>query len=270
MPIKDTKQIIKAYNKGLSLARVAEKFGYKSPNTIKNILIKNNIQIRTRAGYKKPFNENYFSEINTQNKAYILGFLMADGNVYERNKSQPCIRMELNIKDKYILQAIRKELKISNKVRYTRKNCCVLSWHSEKMFNDLIKLGVVPNKTGKEIIPNIPEHLMSHFIRGFFDGDGWCTNTTSHKKNKGSRKNIGFVSNQKFLNDLQHFLNLKINTSIHAISERKGCYQLLYTSKKDVNNIINYMYQDANMYLKRKYDSCYQVYVNTEVTSLKN
>ena len=86
------------------------------------------------------------------------------------------------------------------------------------MFNDLGKLGVIPNKTKHEIIPNINQDMMRHFIRGFFDGDGWCTNTTSHGKRKGSRKCIGFVSNYEFLDNLNIILNIFKAENIH-ISE---------------------------------------------------
>lgn len=261
------KKIIELYKKGLSLQQVANQIGYKSPNTIKNILLKYNIEIRSKAGYKKPFNESYFEKIDSERKAYFLGYLMADGNVYKRDKSQPCIRMELNNKDIDILYELEKDLNLDNHVKYTRKNCSKIYCHSLKMFNDLSKYGIIPNKTGKEIIPNVSDELMQHFIRGFFDGDGWCTNTTSHGKNKGSRKNIGFVSNKKFLIDLQNYLHDKLGLSMVKINEKIGCGQLLYSSKKDVQTLINYMYNNSSIYLKRKYNSCMQVYVNTEVTS---
>ena len=98
----------------------------------------------------------------------------------------------------------------------------------------------------------------------FFDGDGWCTNTTSHGKRKGSRKCIGVVSNYEFLDNLNIILNSEIGTRINKVVERIGCSMLLYSSKKDVESLREYMYNDATIYLKRKYDSCYKIYVNTE------
>ena len=234
-------RIIELYNQGLSLQKVANFVGYKSANSVKNILIKYGIQRRGTAGFKEPFKENFFENIDSEEKAYFLGFLMADGNVYVRKQSQPCIRLEISVKD-----------------------CCSLKVHSCKMFNDLGKLGVIPNKTKHEIIPNINQDMMRHFIRGFFDGDGWCTNTTSHGKRKGSRKCIGFVSNYEFLDNLNIILNSEIGTRINKVVERIGCSMLLYSSKKDVESLREYMYNDATIYLKRKYDSCYKIYVNTE------
>ena len=103
-----------------------------------------------------------------------------------------------------------------NSICFDKRNCCSLKVHSCKMFNDLGKLGVIPNKTKHEIIPNINQDMMRHFIRGFFDGDGWCTNTTSHGKRKGSRKCIGFVSNYEFLDNLNESM-LKTFTNVEKL-----------------------------------------------------
>lgn len=257
-------RIIELYNQGLSLQKVANFVGYKSANSVKNILIKYGIQRRGTAGFKEPFKENFFENIDSEEKAYFLGFLMADGNVYVRKQSQPCIRLEISVKDLEILERFKMAIESKNSICFDKRNCCSLKVHSCKMFNDLGKLGVIPNKTKHEIIPNINQDMMRHFIRGFFDWDGWCTNTTSHGKRKGSRKCIGFVSNYEFLDNLNIILNSEIGTRINKVVERIGCSMLLYSSKKDVESLREYMYNDATIYLKRKYDSCYKIYVNTE------
>ncbi|MGL4451344.1 MAG: LAGLIDADG family homing endonuclease [Sarcina sp.] len=265
-------KIIEAYKKGLSLKDVAKNFGYRSPNTIKNILIKYNIERRSTAGYKESFNEDFFETIDSEEKAYFLGFFMADGNVCEREKSQPCIRMELNIKDKYILEKFEKLLGLKNKVKDTRKNCVSIRVHSKKMFEDLGRYGVIPNKTKKESFKAIKEldaEMIRHFIRGFFDGDGWITNTTSHGKRKGVRKCIGFVSNKAMLEDMKLYLNLVLGTRLNKVTDRIGCSMLLYSSKKDVEVLKKYMYQNSNIYLERKYLKCYEIYDNTETAISK-
>ena len=262
----NNKIIIDMYNKGMSMSKIASLVGYKSQNSVKNILIKNNIKIRSKAGFKPEFNENFFENIDSEEKAYWLGFFTADGNVYPRKNSQPCLRIELSIKDKYILEQFKNSLNLYVNVRKTRKQCCILQWHSQKMFDDLFFYGVVPNKTKKEKFVILNNELMNHYIRGFFDGDGWVTNTTSHGKRKGSRKCIGFCGNPVFLNDLRTFLNKEIGTKNLKIADRAGCSQLLYSSKEDVENLIKYMYHNSNIFLKRKKDECYKSYTNIEIS----
>lgn len=196
---------------------------------------------------------------------------MADGNVYVRGSSQPCIRMELNEKDKYILDRLKEELAISIEVKKTTKNCYVLRWHSKEMFDDLNKHGITPRKTGKEIIPStVPDNLLHHFIRGFFDGDSWVTNTTSHGKNEGSRKCIGFVSSKVCLTDSRGIFHEKLGINLNKLTDRDSYFMLLYSAKKDVNLIMDFMYKDSTIFLDRKKESCYQVYANTERATISS
>ena len=171
--IKETEvdQMVKLYSEGKSAAKICEVMPY-TPHTIISHLRKRGIEIRSKAGFKKPFYENYFEKIDTERKAYFLGFLMADGCITERHKSQTCIAMQLKSTDEYILYELKKELKTENKVGFSpARSHSQLKIHSDKMVEDLAKYGVVSKKTGKEVFPEdkIPQSLQHHFIRGFFD-----------------------------------------------------------------------------------------------------
>lgn len=70
--------MINLYNKGISATGICKLLPYSS-HTVLKYLRQNNVSIRNRASYKNSFNENYFENIDTQEKAYFLGLLMADG-----------------------------------------------------------------------------------------------------------------------------------------------------------------------------------------------
>ena len=127
-------RIIELYNQGLSLQKVANFVGYKSANSVKNILIKYGIQTRGTAGFKEPFKENFFENIDSEEKAYFLGFLMADGNVYVRKQSQPCIRLEISVKDLEILERFKMAIESKNSICFDKRNCCSLKVHSCKIY----------------------------------------------------------------------------------------------------------------------------------------
>lgn len=76
------------------------------------------------------------------------------------------------------------------------------------MAKDLSKYGIIPNKTGKEIFPidKIPYNMYPHFLRGFFDGDGWFTDTCSHGKKELRRYSLGFVGNYKMLLSVKKYI----------------------------------------------------------------
>lgn len=172
----------------MSLKQISDIYNV-APNTIKKILLKNNIKLRSRAGNKGMFLKNdYFSNIDTEFKAYFIGLLLADGNVILRNSGQPCIRVTLEKTDKYILEKFKKEINSSNIISLNRINESTFSIHSKEMFDDLSKYSIFPNKTNKKYFTNnIPNEYMNHFLRGFFDGNG-CISINKPNNRKNYRK----------------------------------------------------------------------------------
>ena len=247
--------ISRLYEEGLSAAQLKQYVPY-TEHTILKYLRKNGISIRSKAGYRKPFNEKYFDKIDTEKKAYFLGYMMADGNVGIREKSQPVVRLELKRCDKYILDIFREELDTDLEVKPSRKGCCVLRVHSSHLFNALNEYGVCPQKTGNEIFPvdKIPLSLIRHFIRGFFDGDGWLT-ITHHGKRKQCA-NLGFCGNENMLSDIRDYFEETLgcyHIKISLVSKGyTGFGNLIYGSKKDVKAICDYLYDEANIFLSRK------------------
>lgn len=166
----------------LSLAELGRQFNC-SPTTIKNLLLRYNIHIRTRGEQthytnmqrSKSCDDNYFSNIDTYNKAWVLGFLMADGSI---TPNRNCIKIALSTRDKHILEDIKKELKIERNVKDSLTNngfeVSALAWSSLQQKTDLAKYGIVPQKTYKEChLPLFDDKKYTlAFILGFMDGDG--------------------------------------------------------------------------------------------------
>ena len=173
--------IITSYLNGESSVKIGKRYGL-SHKPILKILHKNGINVDQKKFVRKyTLNENYFDQINTPNKAYILGFLYADGH---NEISKFTISMSLQEEDKEILEKIRKEL-CSNKpleyIDYSNKHDFVYHYKnqyrlllfSKHMCSSLIKLGVVKNKSLIITFPTfIDDSLLSHFVRGVYDGDG--------------------------------------------------------------------------------------------------
>lgn len=219
-----------------------------------------------KLGYNKPrrkyeFNEDYFKNINTKNKAYILGFLMADGCVCKstQDKTLPDrLIVQISHKDRCILEFIQKELGSNYKIKdfipngtYSNNIMSSLIINSTKLCSDLIKHGIVPNKTGNESFPNLRESLNRHFIRGFLDGDGWITHN-----NTGSTT-IGFISNYNMLKSIKSEIDKSLNIkSIARIYNDyrtdKDIYYLEYSHRDDIKQLKKYLYHNAEFYLERK------------------
>lgn len=200
-------------------------------------------------------NDYYFEKINTEDRAYFLGFLMADGCVF---KIKDCInsyivQIKLNIRDKNILDKFVEYLQTTYKVlvyrneEYTNGRYCVLTLRSTRMAKDLIRHGCVERKSLKLKFPKtVPNKLIHHFIRGYFDGDG-CVSFGQNKK----RFNI--VGTFNVLNNIQKILITMANLNKTKIANAGSfSFRLEYGGNKNVANFYNFLYKDAKLFLSRK------------------
>lgn len=208
------------------------------------------------------FNKRYFKEIDDPEKAYWLGFLYADGYVIKNIKNRNYeVSMQLNIKDRYILEKLNNIIGGCHKIKDTvcdeREICgrtsynieeSILRIYSKDMVLDLEKHGVVQNKTNSIIFPRV-ENYFWDFLRGFLDGDG-CIYVS--KKNKCV---ISFTnSNHKFLEYLRDTIDDKLSICGHIYTEKDKKHSLRFLRKEDVLLLLENIYYEDCLCLKRKLD----------------
>lgn len=269
-------EIVKLYESELSTVKIATLYGV-THKTITKILDKMGIKRRNNGNRKYKLNETYFDEIDTPNKAYILGFLYADGS----NSEHKCtISMSLQEEDGYILEKIRQEigsekplefLDYSNKHDggYNYKNQYRLLMFSRHMCNALKDKGVVPNKSLILKWPTfLKDDLYSHFLRGYIDGDGYIQ---PHKWEHC----VDFISTYDFCRQAQIYIENKlgIKCRLDEASCHNGVTTYLYIRyREQVKQFLDYIYQDAELYLERKYNTyiskyCLEENINNTLTA---
>lgn len=127
------------------------------------------------------YNDRYFETINTPDKAYFLGLLAADGNISPRLTAA---RIALKEQDCNILEQFRKFLgegapELKTKIPKTNgKECApqkILVLSKKSMVNDLLKLGITPNKSHTLKLSCNLREFKKDFLRGVWDGDGSVT-----------------------------------------------------------------------------------------------
>lgn len=206
-------------------------------------------------------NENFFDKIDTEEKAYILGFIYGDG--YNSEKKN-CIKIRLQISDEELLLKFIKILYPNNdKILYYQKKdeiikSCELVIESKHMSEVLASYGCIQRKSKKLYYPScVPEELTSHFIRGVFDADGTVyQGTLKTGPEKGYKKSyfsiIGYIV---FIKQIQEkivkFINLIKNKLIK--SHAKDVCSVMYSGDNQTEKILDWIYKDANIYLERKY-----------------
>lgn len=218
--------------------------------------ILNNHKVKRSRRQKTPnFDIHYFEDINTNEKAYFLGLLLADGNVNEKRKS---VRIGLQEGDSYILEEFKKAIKSPNEVYFchkpnkypTRQHKRVLEITSIKFYNDLNKLGMVPRKSLIIKYPSINKIFEKDLIRGLLDGDG-CIYIGKDKKNYNQYR-VSWLGTKDLCEGIhKYFSNKNIKLSIH---KKENIYSTGTSKKEDIIKICDLLYKDTNLYLTRKYD----------------
>ena len=243
------------YNSGFYLREIVPlvDFGY---DAIKRNLRKSGVNLVNKGIFKRKYylgKETYFDNIDSQEKAYFLGLLCADGNVYKNR-----VKLTLESKDCYIIQKFADCLETSKPVQKksypSHQGCetCNLEIVSDIMVSSLLKLGVTPNKSLTLCLPTIDDHLISHFIRGYFDGDGCFT----FGGRKGTHNNAYFsiVGSLSMISSVQDILMIKCCLNKTKLIPQGNVYYVMYGGNKQVRRIAEFLYKDSTVLLTRKYE----------------
>jgi hypothetical protein len=195
------------------------------------------------------YNENAFND-NTEECYYFLGFIFADGCL--QNNGEICIN--INVKDEEILNKFKKYLQIEKPLSYYKKtNSCRLSFGNKRIVKNLMSFGLTPRKSLTIKFPNnIPQNMIRHFMRGYFDGDG-CVSIKKGINTLSLRINL--VGTYEFLTILQDHLIQSLGIKklkISNINIGKNTYQLNIQNKTGVEKIKKYFYYNSTVFLNRK------------------
>lgn len=280
----EEEKIIKDYKEGKSIKQIGLEFKVDS-RVINRVLKENGIEKKTK---RYSFNKDIFQRIDTEEKAYWLGFIWCDGynNIRHRNNNTTYeFKIELMESDYKHLEKFVGFIEgnypikfYNNKNSFSKtgfvKTCRVLiaNTYFGKMLDD--KFGLIPHREDStKVWKSIPAHLKKHFIRGVIDADGAIYDYIKYDKRVGesySKYAIGIhITTYKSLIDyINIFLYEKgISTSKLKPSKRhenrdEFCMQLTYSGNENVSNILNYLYKDATIYLDRKYEKYLEIKEN--------
>lgn len=242
-------------------------------------------------------NEQFFDKIDTEAKAYVLGFFFADGCNHDLSdlddgyNHQNVISFTQLEQDKDILDQIRSAMEcnrpykeIVQKSNGNKK--FTLAIVSNKLSSALSKIGGTPRKSLTLEFPKfISRELMPHFIRGYFDGDGSVWNGKRKKMIVKDERHPGktrekivhnvkfnFTGNPVFIEELQNYLiqelgfrKTKLNFSGKA---RSGTYCTMeYSGRKQMKKLFDFMYNNATIYGSRKYNKFQEIFCASDEKS---
>lgn len=260
-------QLIDLYQDGLSTYKIGEVLNVDAC-TIQRWLDKLNIEKRTLSEATRTYfiDETYFDEIDTEDKAYFLGWLYSDGcnSTYDnKGKNRYNIILQLQKRDKEILDTFLSYMKSDAPLSYVapraenEQGYYRMSVYNKHMSQMLEKHGVTANKTFTVTYPTwLPEELQHHFIRGVFDGDG-CVSIAYYKDDDNCKLKNAYV-NILGTNDICSHIQRRLSASnipsrmTDTNKTDKRIRTLWVTSRQNVANFGEWLYDDATIWLSRK------------------
>lgn len=218
------------------MRRITKKYGYTTVN-------KQNV-LRCRP--------DLFESISTEEDAYWLGFIFADGYISDKGF------LEISLKSTDYEHLIKfadycnfdrdKVIKKQAVGEYYR---CRIGFKVKKEIKErLNSLGVVPRKSLILRYPEIPEHLSKHFIRGYFDGDG-CINVRKPRTLNNTLREVAvsILGTKEFLDEV----NKRTNSPLKKITRRDNIHTLRL-SCREARKFLKLIYEDSKIHLNRKYE----------------
>lgn len=252
------KQAIEEYlSTDISFTAMCKKYTLESSSMKKLMTSFNLLKEPIKSFIKGDYDYNIFDEIDTEEKAYWLGFIFADGYLnssplFEKKKDDFTIELSLSLKDLDHLNKFKEFIKYSKEIK-TDDYRCRFYVSNKHLWTTLASYGCTPLKSLILSFPNEnifkTKDLIRHFIRGYFDGDGWITYTSKDHQNMS----CGILGTLGFLTCVKNYVNSDNKLEHNHNNEEESTMKLLLSGSSGLR-FLHYLYKDSNIYLERKYD----------------
>ena len=255
----DINLAIKLYEQYHNASKVAKELNINVNTVIKRFKTLG-VQMDSHSHLK--FDEHIFDKIDSEEKAYWLGFIYADGYIRSQKDTDKCARYDFELSlskhdighlykfDKF-MKSNTSNVKVGvSKINGKEFERCRWSVGNKNLWTQLNNKGVTPKKSLTLKFPTenqVPQKFQLAFIRGYFDGDG----SISTKETSKSVLSVQLIGTQDFLEKVLEILN--INANVHLVNSiSKKTYNISLAIQKGTN-FLNQIYSNANIYLDRKY-----------------
>lgn len=235
-------------NESISLCELAEKY-HCCKGVLSKVLKGLNIPLRNR--YHDIVLKYDFDKINSEESAYWLGFIYADGSItYSPESSGVRYVLEIGLanKDRQHLEKFRNFIGSKREIKERIKtNSNRLTVSSKELCVNLYNLGIRKNKTYimniNEVFENIPNIYIKDFIRGYTDGDG-------------SIFKDGTVSYTSYFKETMQIIlsHLPFEIEYKLYIRPDKCPRICITKRRFYSKVLDFIYKDATIFLDRKYE----------------
>jgi Mor family transcriptional regulator len=261
------------YFNGESSSDLCKEYGVHRTSII-NFLKRCNVKPKELSEARRIYDidENYFDSIDTPAKAYVLGFLYADGCYFPfKNGNSTVIKMGLAEQDKDILQTINDLFQPDKPLLFSDRRSKNINWQNvwtmtiqnKHMCESLYNFGIHERKTFDISFPYfLSKELYNPFLLGFFDGDG-CVRYKKYGNKITPESRIYIAGYKDFIIQLKELIEKELNIHCH-ISQIKGKHEGIFkfyiSGNQQVLKFGEYLYKNnPGFYMIRKYNKFQEI-----------
>ena len=245
------------FNQKMSTVAIGEYYGVDGA-TIGTNMKRLGFKLRQIGSSERPnalrhTDTTFFDVIDSEQKAYVLGFIIADGCI-SKNGTLMFANQE---EDKDVLEKIKIALQCDALIRRiesdVRKSQMLFSVHCLQYQSALLTMGIDNRKTYtfemSSVLPFVPNSLERHLLRGMFDGDGGLG---LYKYPYQKKHSVALTYTGRL--NVCEYVREKFGLSTKLAHEKGDFYSVRSTCRADVIRIGHYLYDDATIYMDRKMD----------------
>jgi intein-encoded DNA endonuclease-like protein len=248
--VEQENQMIEMYLDGKTQPTIAKVIGCHAI-TVGRTLRARNIELRDPyfCNERCKVDDSFFDTIDTEAKAYWLGFITADGCV-RKNK----VRIGLNAKDQGHLRKFLDDIgsEVSIGISSQKNGELIMASvevSSRQLYNALKTHGIFERKSFTvEPCSNVPEELQRHYWRGVLDGDGTISKSVRGKYDVWT---IALYGNLAMVSGFRDFIGDKVGSKA-TVFPKKNIFRMGYSGTNVPQRVADILYKDATVYLERK------------------
>ena len=261
LPQSKVRKIIESFSRTGNGAKTAKELEMPVV-TVNKCLRENGIKAKVHCKRKFNLNDDYFEKIDSPQKAYWVGFIAADGCLYQKDNTK-VIKIAIQERDRTVLEEFKKDILFEGNIAFFKmkkgQNILTVAPYSIKMFDDLGKIGLFPRKSLELMFPTfdqIPEKYIIDYIRGYFDGDGSVGDYARKERPNSKKYCVQFCGTKEFLESLRNYLNsigIIFNTKLNKRHNNNiNSYSLRFSGLKKVCLFFQKIYRPDCFSLARK------------------
>ena len=243
--------IVQTYEAGHSAKAIGRAYNLPGKDAVIGALRRANTRIRPNTEANRLYTINHEAfDVVAPESAYWWGFIYADGSVC-RHKSLTVGLRHTDVDHVIALnEFLQSDAPVKIRDRWLKPHKgAYLHVTSQHMGARLEELGVLAHRPSVDlVIKNLPQKFTSHWLRGYFDGDG----SVDYHKNKQPR--IRFCGRLELVSWIRKTLadECARNPKLKFYKHATGLYYIGYSGTRSVAVIMEYMYRDATIFLERK------------------